>query len=355
MRTYFILITGIIPFLTTLDVVTAQACAAGDAEEINGNWYCSEVTAVTYANFPGFGSYEKITAMDEDSGECTSLRYNYSGSLSPLNEEVGSPPDQTIWRILLRKKTLCKLSLHVRGPTWLKQVAVYLPATTANKKRSNPPNGHDRRNAAGPVHHRHGHQPLHHRHGKVKEVEKRAVGDLVSATIDGQLVSWTNVYAGPGVATAAPKPAIGDLVSATIDGQLVSWTNVYTGPAVATDAPVLEVVSDTRASTLDLDTTEYADLTSQSSTSSSTTITVTSSSTSQSSTSSSTTTTVTSSSTSSTAPAASGGWARQAYFNAASGTVEGLTFLNHYGGEDGIPGTSAGGPASGKIDHLEKG
>lgn len=70
--------------------VTAQ-CAADTAQEINGNWYCSETTAVTYTNFPGFGSYKKITDMDADTGDCSSVRYNYSGSLSPLDEEVGSP------------------------------------------------------------------------------------------------------------------------------------------------------------------------------------------------------------------------------------------------------------------------
>ncbi|KAL9138139.1 MAG: hypothetical protein Q9175_000656 [Cornicularia normoerica] len=69
--------------------------------------------------------------------------------------------------------------------------------------------------------------------------------------------------------------------------------------------------------------------------------------TSQSSTSSSTATTSTSSSTTSAAPATSKDWARQAYFNAASGTAEGLTFLNHFGGTEGIPGTSAGGAAFG--------
>ena len=91
MRTYFVVLTGIIPLLTTLtEGIAAQACTAGTAEEINGNWYCSEVTAVTYANFPGFGSYDKITDMDADTGDCTSERYHYSGSLSPLNEEVGS-------------------------------------------------------------------------------------------------------------------------------------------------------------------------------------------------------------------------------------------------------------------------
>ncbi|KAF6240147.1 hypothetical protein HO173_001757 [Letharia columbiana] len=278
MRTF---LTVVIPSLLLFDGVTAQ-CAAGTAQEINGNWYCSEVNAVTYASFPGFGSYEKITDMNANTGDCSSVRYNYSGSLSPLNEE---------------------LSLHIRGPTWLKQVAVYMPTTIANEKRSTELNGHHRRHAAAAaaVRHHGGHQHLHDRHGKVKAVEKSRLS----------------------------KRAVGDLVSATIDGQLVSWTNVYAGPGVATDAPVLGAIDDTSASTSDADTTEDTNMTSQSSTLSSST------------------TTSTSSSSKSSAPATGEGWTRQAYLNAASGAVEGLMFLNHFGGTDGVSGTSAGGPAFG--------
>lgn len=147
MRTF---LAVVIPSLVLSDRVAAQ-CAAGTTQEISGNWYCSEVTAITYANFPGFGSYEKITDMDVNTGDCSSVRYNYKGS---------------------------------------------------------------------------------------------------------------------------------------------TWS------------------------------------------------------------SSTTTSTSSSSSSTSTAPASNGGWARQAYFNAASGTAEGLTFLNHFGAMDGIPGTSAGGPASGNLDHA---
>ena len=91
MRSFLVAVsTGSVFFLTALEGAAAQVCAAGAASEINGNWYCSEVTAVTYANFPGVGSYKKITDMDAGTGECSSVHYNYSGSLSPLNEEVGS-------------------------------------------------------------------------------------------------------------------------------------------------------------------------------------------------------------------------------------------------------------------------
>ena len=73
--------------------------------------------------------------------------------------------------------------------------------------------------------------------------EKRALGDWVTATIDGQVVSWQNDWSG--VAAATPTPAVtsaasgpaatpaagGDYVTATIDGVVVSWINNWPPPA----------------------------------------------------------------------------------------------------------------------------
>ena len=82
----------ITPFLILLGAneSNAQACAAGTAQEINGNWYCSEVNAISYTNLPGNGSYNKVTNMDAATGQCSFEQYGYSGSLSPLDEEVGA-------------------------------------------------------------------------------------------------------------------------------------------------------------------------------------------------------------------------------------------------------------------------
>ena len=82
-----IVAAGVVALLAAHGVV-AQTCAEGSAKEISGNWYCSPVKAITYTNFPGTGSYNKITNMDAKSGRCSSERYEYSGSLAPLNEEV---------------------------------------------------------------------------------------------------------------------------------------------------------------------------------------------------------------------------------------------------------------------------
>ena len=78
----------LIILLALISSTNCQACAAGSAKEVLGNWYCSEVEAITYLNWPGYGQYNRITSMDVETGECTSEPYRYSGSLSPMNEEV---------------------------------------------------------------------------------------------------------------------------------------------------------------------------------------------------------------------------------------------------------------------------
>jgi hypothetical protein len=89
------------------------------------------------------------------------------------------------------------VSWHFRGPVQLKQFAFYSPGSEANKRDLKP----------DIMQRRHGHQHFYARDREAVEIqethvveEKRAVGDIVKATIDGQVVSWTNGYAGPGTA-----------------------------------------------------------------------------------------------------------------------------------------------------------
>ena len=87
----------LLAFQSLAFTVTAQSqCAAGSgtgvAEESKGNWYCSRAQAITYSSFPGHGYYNKVTNMDAETGQCQSEQYAYSGSLSPLNEEVSHEP-----------------------------------------------------------------------------------------------------------------------------------------------------------------------------------------------------------------------------------------------------------------------
>ncbi len=88
MDRWMFIIAALFAVMWNTAVVLGQECVAGSAMFINGNWYCQPVKAITYRNFPGTGDYNKIVAMDEDTGHCQTERYDYSGSLSPLNEEV---------------------------------------------------------------------------------------------------------------------------------------------------------------------------------------------------------------------------------------------------------------------------
>ena len=80
------LLIAIATSVSILSSAHAQACANGAASEINGNWYCQPVNAISYLNMGTPGSYNKITSMD--GGQCGSTPQSYSGSIAPLDEEV---------------------------------------------------------------------------------------------------------------------------------------------------------------------------------------------------------------------------------------------------------------------------
>lgn len=100
-----------------------------------------------------------------------------------------------------------KVSWHFRGPLNLKQFAFYAPGS-GSSKRDTKTGLHERR--------QYGHAHFHRRHKEVREIqenrfveEKRSVGDLVIATIDGKVVSWTNQYDGGAQPTAAAASPAG--------------------------------------------------------------------------------------------------------------------------------------------------
>lgn len=172
--------------------------------------------------------------------------------------------------------------MHFRGPTLLKQLAVYYPDTNSHGKRSSQSNI----NA-----HRHGHQHVH----PLKRnhlMAERAVGDMVVATVDGQVVSWVNQYAGPGAApntaAAQPPPVQTTLAKSVGSPGQPSTTSVPTSSAASGSTNPLPNSGDSSGS---------------------------------------------------------GSWSRQAYYNAETGASDGFTFLNHFGGAQGMPGTADGGPA----------
>lgn len=62
-------------------------CSDGSTDD-NGNYYCQEVDAITYTGVGGSGSYNAVTDMDSTTGDCSSSASGYSGSMSPLDQEV---------------------------------------------------------------------------------------------------------------------------------------------------------------------------------------------------------------------------------------------------------------------------
>ena len=150
-----------------------------------------------------------------------------------------------------------------------------------------------KRNEAKPFEHGHGRKHAHTRgssvdqaHSKLHKLAERAVGDLVTATIDGQIVHWTNEYAGPGAATHAAA----SVKYSPEDSNASQATNIALDAKVPTSSSVS--LSSNAAS---LPSSKAS------------------------------------------ASASIGGWGRQAYYDAGEGISKGLTFLNHFGQVDSIP------------------
>lgn len=61
-----------------------------NAKEIGGNWYCSAVEQLSYANFGTPGEYNQITSMGSD-GSCESVTKSFEGPLAPLDGEASQP------------------------------------------------------------------------------------------------------------------------------------------------------------------------------------------------------------------------------------------------------------------------
>ncbi|EEA20924.1 hypothetical protein TMatcc_000924 [Talaromyces marneffei ATCC 18224] len=73
----------------------------------------------------------------------------------------------------------------------------------------------------------HGHQRRH-------QHQERAVGDWVTAVIDGETVSWKNTYAGPTGAPAAPAPAAPTTTGVAAVKNIAEVANAIVGAATST-------------------------------------------------------------------------------------------------------------------------
>ncbi|KAI2641141.1 TOS1 protein [Xylaria nigripes] len=158
-------------------LVSAGAYCPDAVQDVLGNFFCpGGVRQIKYSGLDIPGKYRAVASMD-NSGVCTYEDRDYSGPIAPFDEG---------------------LSLHFRGPIQLANVAVYTPGKS---KRDVPKVAHSKRHGHG---HGHGHQHQHMKH----EHQERAVGDWVTATINGQVVSWMNTYGGPTADTGAPTAPV---------------------------------------------------------------------------------------------------------------------------------------------------
>lgn len=98
--------------LSIFTALTSKVIA--DCTYDRGNYYCDEVSAVVYNNVGYSGTYQDVTNMDETSCSCTQSSKSFSGTNSPLDEE---------------------LSVHFRGPIKLLQFGVYYPSSSSSKQK----------------------------------------------------------------------------------------------------------------------------------------------------------------------------------------------------------------------------
>jgi Glycine-rich protein domain (DUF2403) len=69
---------------------SGQLCSGTAKHASDGNWYCSEVLAITYHNISQPGAYNRTTYVDPSTGLCghETIRYSGTGPLTPLFGEV---------------------------------------------------------------------------------------------------------------------------------------------------------------------------------------------------------------------------------------------------------------------------
>ncbi|KAG9247807.1 putative TOS1-like glycosyl hydrolase-domain-containing protein [Calycina marina] len=203
--TLIILVLSFAAFCLSISV-RADQCLHG-SEEIGGNHYCQAVEAFRYTNVGTDGTYQRVVNMGSD-GACDKDPQQFSGPLSPLNEEV---------------------SLHFRGPIELKQIAVYTPVSASDGDTAH--------------HHRH-HDVLESRHGG-HNIHDRGNADSTVTIVDivTETTCVTESSSEPADArstdpAAIDKAATPVMVTATIDGQVVSWVNDWFGSSQTAPADV---------------------------------------------------------------------------------------------------------------------
>lgn len=177
----------------------ARADCAAATFNEGGNFFCQAVSRIQYTKVGRSASYDAVTLMDQASGACQKAPHSYGGAMAPFDEEM---------------------SIHLRGPIHLKQFAAYTLGGAKKKRDDEDVAGgsspredapHAKRHALGGASGHHGHH--HHLHQEKRRAdeaarqEKRHDDVWVTATIDGVVQSWLNNY-WPDEETPAPMPPL---------------------------------------------------------------------------------------------------------------------------------------------------
>jgi hypothetical protein len=87
-HTLFIASFALIPLVRGM--TSGDLCSGTSERASDGNWYCSEVRAITYRNISQPGAYHQTVDVDPQTGLCGHERVDYDGTdpLTPLYGEV---------------------------------------------------------------------------------------------------------------------------------------------------------------------------------------------------------------------------------------------------------------------------
>lgn len=305
--------------------------ASAACTQIGGNWYCNLVDSITYTNFGKAGSYNRVSYMNPTGAVCNFSPTTYSGPLSPFDEEV---------------------SLHFRGPLQLKQFAWYTPTTSSSKRSLEHPHAGaqllEKREAERLEAKRaaEAEQLLRDEPALRADLERRAAALSCSGTAPSNGTTYTVNGLTYVVECGFDRPGnIGMSYQKTFENCIascsttkgcvdVSWVTTNAGAcwlksSVLAPGYNSAIWGARLVSSPSTSSTVGAPVKTSSTATTATTVTTTKTTT----TSSTITTSPTTSSAAATNTASSSGsWTRQAYYNAASGTSNGLVFLNNMGG-----------------------
>jgi hypothetical protein len=79
-----------------LDKTAAQLCCGTSTLADDGNWYCSQVTAITYKNISQPGEYKRTTRVNPKTGLCEHEPVAYSG-VGPMTPLIGEVVESGLW------------------------------------------------------------------------------------------------------------------------------------------------------------------------------------------------------------------------------------------------------------------